>query len=186
MSQQDQSSSGAPAARIEALVTELEALSDEHAKAKAQELVGAVLDLHREGLARALELLSTSGEPGRALVEALARDGLVASLLVLHDLHPHPLEERVRSAIDTIRAHLGVQGATVELVEVQGGVARVRVERRAGHAATAQSLREAIEDAIREKAPDAAGVEIVGRIEPGRGEASLVQIHFGKTAGATP
>ena len=175
------------AARIEGLIVELEGLADERAREKAQQLVGAVLELHREGLERILELTRASGEPGRVLTEVLARDGLVSALLALHDLHPEPLEARVRHGIDSIRGHLGVQGATIELVGLFDSVARVRVERRAGHAATAQSLREAVEDAIREKAPDVAGVQIEGRIEPGRGEPSLVQLHLGvKAAGAAP
>ena len=72
------------AERIEALIQEVNEFSDPHARAIAEELVQALLDLYGEGLARILELTVQAGAPGYTLVESLASDDLVGSLLLLH------------------------------------------------------------------------------------------------------
>ena len=56
-----------------------------------------------------------------ALAEALAGDELVAHLLLLHGLHPVPLEERVRGALDEVRPYLDSHGGDVELLGVEDG-----------------------------------------------------------------
>ena len=70
--------------RIEALTQALEKTPDDATRADAQELVHAILELHGAGFARLLELMTSAGEPGRALLEAAARDDLVGSLLLLY------------------------------------------------------------------------------------------------------
>jgi hypothetical protein len=158
--------------RIEKLVAEIETL-DPLAQSRARELLEAVLDLHREGLSRAVELAKGAG-----LIDALARDPAFSALLLLHDLHPLGMEERARAAVDRVRAELGVQGCTVALVGVEEGVARVRLERREpGHAAAAEELRNAVRDAVLAEAPDAVDVRVEGQVAPGRGEAPpLIQL----------
>ncbi|MEW6277612.1 MAG: hypothetical protein AB1758_03235 [Candidatus Eremiobacterota bacterium] len=79
--------------RIEALVERLESQGPTPLVESARELVGRVLDLHREGLAVLLRQL----DPER--LRELARDPLVGHLLMLHDLHPDSAEERVRRAL---------------------------------------------------------------------------------------
>src|SRR5438105_12281966 len=102
--------------RIETLIVDLEGLSPP-AREKARELLAAVLQLHRAGLARMLELAA----PRRA---ELASDPLVSSLLVLHDLHPRGMAERVAGAVDRARGELA--GCTIEVLSVEQGRARVR------------------------------------------------------------
>ena len=90
--------------RVEAM------LADAEADPKAVELVRALTELYGEGLARIVAMTPDPRE--------LARDELVAQLLVLHDLHPVPLEDRVRRAL----AEVG--GA--ELVGIADGVVTLR------------------------------------------------------------
>jgi predicted deacylase len=162
--------------RIEKLVAEIETL-DPAAQSLARQLLEAVLDLHRDGLSRAVELARGAG-----LIDALARDPAFSALLLLHDLHPLPIEERAQAAVDRLRAELGVQGCTVELLGVEEGIVRVRLERGdPGHAGTAEELRSAVRDAVLSEAPDAVDVRIEGQLAPGRGEAQLVQL---RAAGA--
>ena len=157
--------------RIEELVATVETAGDPAAQANARELLQSVLELHRQGLSRMLEIA------GADLTAAFARDDLVSSLLLLHDLHPVELEPRVRAAVDRARSELAAEGCTVELIELIEGVARVRLERRTGgHYATAAGLHKALEETIWALAPDAAGVEIVGTVQPGKSEAALVQL----------
>ncbi|HXG13008.1 MAG TPA: NifU family protein [Gemmataceae bacterium] len=135
--------------RIEALVQALEELPDPTARDTAREMVRALLELHSAGLARLLELVAGVG--GQALLDRLARDDLVGSLLLLHGLHPVDLEARVRQALERVGSRLRAHGAEVELISLDGGTARLRL--RGGGASTA-ALRQAIEDALTEAAPD--------------------------------
>ena len=61
--------------------------------------------------------------------ERLADDDLVASLLVLHDLHPLDLDDRVRAALDSVRPYLGSHGGDVEVLDIDGdaGVVSLRM-----------------------------------------------------------
>jgi len=100
----------------------------------------------------------------------------VSAVLLLHDLHPLGLEERARAAVERARSHLAVEGCTVELLSVEGGIVRVRLDRSLGHHATAEEVRTALRDAVLGEAPDVAEVRIEGQVAPGRNESPLVQL----------
>jgi len=152
--------------RIEKLVAALEEL-DPAARACARELLAAVLQLHKAGLARVLEIAAH-------LQAELARDPLVSSLLVLHDLHPQPIEQRLASAVE--RARVELDGCSVELLSVEAGRARVRVDRGAGYHRAAEEVRAALRERLLAEAPDLEELAIEGRVEPGRSETALVQL----------
>lgn len=73
-------------ARIEGLIREIEASADPALRDAARDLTGALLDLHRAGLGRVFAILADAGAPGRAVLDACAKDEVVASLMALHDL----------------------------------------------------------------------------------------------------
>ncbi len=50
------------------------------------------------------------------LLDRLAADDLVASLLAVHGLHPYDVETRVARALDGVRPYLGSHGGDVELL----------------------------------------------------------------------
>src|ERR1700733_12633862 len=85
--------------RIEALVAELEAVSDPVVKATAKELVACVMDLNAAGFERVVEVAARFGDAGSRLMDGLTRDEAVSSLLILYGLHPQDLETRVRGAL---------------------------------------------------------------------------------------
>jgi hypothetical protein len=143
--------------RIEALLHEVERYADPAAREHTRELVQAVLGLHGAGLERILETVAAAGESGLATIDALGRDDLAGSLLLLHGLHPVDVETRVRQALDRVGQYVRSQGGHVELVGTVGGVVRLRLHARSSSAA---ALRSAVEEAIYAKAPDVAGVEI--------------------------
>jgi len=86
-------------ARLEGLLAELSSSSDSVLEQRAREVVATVLELHRRGLQRFLEL--TAGE--RTVREALAREPELSALLLLHGLHPVPLAERVATTLASLR-----------------------------------------------------------------------------------
>src|SRR5207244_3464059 len=92
--------------RLEGLTDDFERCPDPAVRARARELVQTILELHRVGLARIFAHLAGAGEPGRALVDMLARDELVASLLLLYGLHPLDFEARVVQTLEKVRPSL--------------------------------------------------------------------------------
>jgi len=153
--------------RIQALIGALENLADPQAREPAKELLQVVLDLHGTGLARLLELVSEAEEAGQKLLNALAKDEQVRALLLLHGVHPQDLESRVRKAVDTMRPFLGTQGIQIELSSVAEGKVRLRLQGNwQGQQLATEALRRELEEAIFEAAPDAAGIEIEGLVEP--------------------
>jgi hypothetical protein len=106
--------------RVEAAIGEVEA------DPKAMEAVQALVEMYGEGLARIVARVDA-----RELVE----DDLVEHLLLVHDLHPVPVEERVR----------GVLPDGVELASIENGVVRLRIDGKCG---------KSVDDAIRRVAPD--------------------------------
>jgi hypothetical protein len=101
----------------------------------ALEAVQAVVELYGEGLRR-------------IMAGAREEDELVAHLLVLHDLHPVPLEERVREAV----------GDRAEVVSVTGGVVRLRLLGGCGSAG--------VEEVVRAAAPDVEAVLVADAVAP--------------------
>ena len=131
------------------------------------ELVQALVDLYGEGLARIV-----AHDP--ACVAGVT-DELVSHLLLLHGLHPVPLEERVRGALDDVRPYLEQHGGDVELLGVEGGVARLRLQGTCnGCPSSTATLKTAIEDAIQRVAPDIEEIEAEGAVEP----SGLLQIEI--------
>ncbi len=147
--------------RVEDLLAEVEALPDAAGRDKAMEMVAALLDLYGEGLARVFSGL----DQGQAAT--MADDELVAHLLLLHDLHPVPAETRVREALEGVRPYLESHGGDVELVAVEDGVARLRLQGScSGCPSSTMTLKLAIEDAIYKAAPDISEVEAEGVAAP--------------------
>jgi hypothetical protein len=141
-------------ARIEALVSELSTL-DGPARAAARELVSAVLEVHRSGLTKLFEQLQKSPAARAACLD----DPVVTSLLLLHDIHPDPLEVRVRRALDDARVELR-GNASFELLAVHERQVRVCLTVHDSGASSARA-RQTAEDAICKLAPDALEVRFV-------------------------
>jgi Fe-S cluster biogenesis protein NfuA/nitrite reductase/ring-hydroxylating ferredoxin subunit len=153
-------------ARIETLLGEIEALTDPNARSKAAEMAQVLLELYGEGLARMMEVVAEGEDSGRAF-EVFAEDELVSHLLLLHGLHPLDVETRVVRALEEVRPYLQSHGGNVELLGIEEGVARVRMEGSCdGCPSSAVTLKLAIEEAVLKAAPDLEGIEAEGVTEP--------------------
>jgi len=158
----DDSQAREQVARIEGLLEDIDSLPDAGAREKATEVVAALLDVYGEGLARIVDRLSERQDQAE-LAAALSGDELVSQLLILHGLHPVPLEARVQAALDDVRPYLESHGGDVDLLGVEDGVARLRLEGSCdGCPSSAVTLKLAIEDAIHKRAPDVAAIEADG------------------------
>jgi hypothetical protein len=159
----DSRSVAAQQRRIEELIAALETLDDPPARESAQELLQVMLDLHTNGLARLLEIVSSAGAMDDAMLEAFERDASVSALLLLHGLHPQDLPTRVSRAVEKMRPLLGVQGIQIELLDAAEEAVRVKVAGRLqGKHNSVGELRQEIELAIFEAAPETMRVDIAG------------------------
>lgn len=151
---------------IESLVRKVQSLPDAGARDTALELVQNIMDLHAAGLERILQILS-SAEAGGPLLETIAGDALVSSLLLLHDLHPLDMETRVRRALE--RKEFQSRGASADLVGIRDGIIIVRIE-------GGPALKTAVEQAVVEAAPDAVSVVVEGGEAAHSGFVPLAQL----------
>jgi Fe-S cluster biogenesis protein NfuA/nitrite reductase/ring-hydroxylating ferredoxin subunit len=151
----------AAGARIDALLA-ASASGGTVVQERAEELVRLVADLYGAGLERVLDVLHEQGVLTDAVVDALAGDDLVASLLLVHGLHPYPVETRIERALAGVRPYLGSHGGDVELLGVTGeGVVRLRMLGSCdGCPSSSVTLKLAVEGAIEAAAPEMAGIEV--------------------------
>jgi len=148
---------------LDSLLREVEHWPDAKARDSLQRIVQSVLDLHRTGLERLLDHLAEAGERGAELRDECAQDEVIAGMLLLHDLHPLGLEERVGRALESVRPYLRSHGGNVELLEISDGVVRLRLEGSCHSCPSSTvTMQQTIEEAIYAKAPDVLGIEVEG------------------------
>jgi Fe-S cluster biogenesis protein NfuA/nitrite reductase/ring-hydroxylating ferredoxin subunit len=145
--------------RIQTLL-DASAASGAAARERAEQLVREVTDLYGVGMERML-LVAVAANP--ELAEAFTRDKLVASLLLVHGLHPHSVQRRVSDALDSVRPYLGSHGGDVHLTEVtDDGVVRLQFSGSCKSCPSSSvTLELAVEDAVRAAAPEIESIEVV-------------------------
>jgi Fe-S cluster biogenesis protein NfuA len=149
--------------RVQELSEAVDELPDPRARELCSELVSAVIAMYGDGLERIVAALAESGEPGAEILDRLTQDGAVSSLLLIHDLYPVDLHERVLEALNTVRPYMESHGGNVELVSLTDGIARLALQGSCnGCAASRATLEQAIEQALAEHAPDLSGLEVSG------------------------
>jgi Fe-S cluster biogenesis protein NfuA/nitrite reductase/ring-hydroxylating ferredoxin subunit len=129
---------------------------------RAEDLVRAVTDLYGAGLERLMDIVYDSGRLDEELLGLLAEDDLVASLLLVHGLHPHDVPTRVENALESVRPYLGSHGGDVELLEVSDeGAVRLRLLGSCdGCPSSSVTLELAVQDAIEAAAPEVTSIEV--------------------------
>jgi Fe-S cluster biogenesis protein NfuA/nitrite reductase/ring-hydroxylating ferredoxin subunit len=129
------------------------------ARERAELLVREVTDLYGAALMRMMRM-ALAADPG--LANRFAADDLVASLLLVHGLHPHDVERRVSDALDSVRPYLGSHGGDVSLLGVVDGVVRLQFQGSCKSCPSSSvTLELAVEDAVRAAAPEIESIEVV-------------------------
>src|ERR1700721_187706 len=130
------------------------------ARERAEQLVREVVELYGAGLARVVATIGDQADAG--MLDRLAADDLVASLLLVHGLHPHDVRRRVSDALDQVRPYLGSHGGDVHLLDIVGDTVQLQF---AGSCkscpSSAVTLELAVEDAIRAAAPEVSSIVVV-------------------------
>ena len=154
-------------ARIQELTERVDKIEDDWSRTAAEELTAAVVQLYGAGLERIVELLGEERSDGETPLDLLAGDDLVAGLMLIHDLFPVPVEQRVAEALERVRPYMDSHGGDVELLGVRDGVAYLRLEGSCRScAASSATLELAVRQALEEAAPDLIGMEVEGVAEP--------------------
>jgi len=143
-------------ARVEGLLADLSASSDPQLERSTREVLATVLELHRRGLTRLLEIAALSAKDR----EALARDARVGAMLLLHGLHPLSLDERVALAVERLRARFQDRLAEVLVQSLSGTVAVRLVPQARACGSTRATLKRDFEEALLAAAPDADSVSV--------------------------
>lgn len=167
--------------RVESLLEGVETLADPVARDMATDVAQALLDLYGEGLDRIVAAVADRDDG--TLAEALASDELVSHLLLLHGLHPVPLGARVRDALEEVRPYLASHDGDVELLGIEDGVVRLRLEGScSGCPSSRVTLKLAIEEAIHKAAPDVREIVAEGAVEEAPSPPGLVQLQMAPPA----
>jgi len=170
--------------RVQALLAELGTESPQVAD-RAEELVRQLMQLYGAALSRIVDATREVEGEASATLAKLVDDELVASLLVLHDLHPQALGDRVQAALDKVRPYLGSHGGSVEIVGIEDETVHIRMAGSCnGCPSSAVTLTYAIERAILEVAPEIARV-VADDLEEAPAS-SLIQIGDGAAAAIPP
>ncbi len=149
--------------RVQDLQERLDAAADPATRELADELVAAMLQMYGAGLERIMSALFAAGEEGERIAAGLADDELLATLLLIHDLHPVPLEDRVHEALERVRPYMESHGGNVEFLSLEHGIARIRLQGSCSDcSASSVTLELAIKQALEEMAPDLEGLEVEG------------------------
>jgi Fe-S cluster biogenesis protein NfuA/nitrite reductase/ring-hydroxylating ferredoxin subunit len=152
--------------RIQALL-DASAGSGTVVRERTERLAAELTDLYGAALER---IVAMTADAAPELVDRFAADDLVASLMLVHGIHPHDVERRIEDALDSVRPYLGSHGGDVALLGVvdsqDGPVVRLRfVGSCKSCPSSAVTLELAVEDAVRAAAPEIVSIEVVAAAE---------------------
>ncbi|MEU5598001.1 NifU family protein [Streptomyces sp. NPDC020298] len=154
----DEASLAARLARLDDLLEHLEETPGPTAR-EALEAVRALTEVYGEALARILDRAQAP------LAGEMAEDELLAHLMVLHGIHPEPVEVRVAREVERLGGELRERGGDLELVAVEGEVVRVRLAVK-GCGSSSAGILDAVREAVLGVAPELQAVEQVRDAPP--------------------
>jgi len=138
-------------------------------RAVATALQKALEALHRHVLVQIVRKLKASAE-GKELLFSLLDDPAVYASFLMHGIIKPDIHVRVVQALELVRPYIKSHGGDVELVRVEDQVAYVRLMGACtGCSMSAVTLRDGVEEAIKQHVPEIQCVEVVpDEVSPGR------------------
>jgi hypothetical protein len=121
----DDSQLRADSARMDQLLGELHDRVDPVAWQHIQQVMRCTVELYSQALAHTLDHARAAATEPAQFDARIGEDELVASLLVLHGLHPLSTEDRANHALALLCRHLGVADDAAVIVTIEDGVAHV-------------------------------------------------------------
>ncbi len=130
----------------------MENIEDEQTREEVFALLEGIDVLHRQALRRLLALTGNLG--GEGLVERIAQDPVVRTLLEIYDLPEADERTQVERALKEVYPYFRSHGGKLEVLGVEEGRVRVRLSGSCeGCPGTATTLKRVVEEALREGFP---------------------------------
>lgn len=160
---------------VDRAVAEIDAL-DLPLRAKALALKAAIEAFHKGGLTTIVKTLQADPR-GKELLFTLVDEPHVHALFAMHGLVRADLATRVARVIEMVRPFLQSHGGDVTLVAVRDSRAVVRLAGNCqGCSMSSVTLRNTVEESLKEHVPEIEGVEVVPDAPAGPGEPAVFQI----------
>lgn len=153
--------------RIDDLLKQIDRFKDPQAQTQTRLIVQALMDFHGAAIERMLERIAASDESELHTIDSIAKDDLVAALLLLYGLHPLDLESRVRQGLRKALPYIHSHGGDVELLGIEESVVRLRLHGSChGCPSSAQTLKQTIEESILNIAPEISAIQVEDAMLP--------------------
>jgi Fe-S cluster biogenesis protein NfuA len=148
--------------RLQELIEQIQTQSNPAARTLLQECLQSLLAFYGEGLSRILDQIHANGPDGKKILDRLLKDPTISALLLIHGLHPVPLEMRLRGALEKVRPYMQSHGGNIELLSLENEVAQIRLQGTCKTCpSSAVTLELAVRRAVEEACPDLAGFEVL-------------------------
>jgi hypothetical protein len=165
----------AESSQIEHLLDELRSLVPEPVFHRVEDVIGRIVRMYGAGIARAVGHARTAGVDDRRYDELCCDDDLLASLLLLHGMHPRTAQQRIEAALVVLCTELGLPAGALVLESLADNAVILRASGALGGGAMASRVAEGIVHRVVEAAaPEVASIEIAGLPVPR--DPTLVQI----------
>jgi Fe-S cluster biogenesis protein NfuA len=165
----DNNAGGSPAdsrqmaRRLQELIEQIEKQPNPASRALLQDCLQSLLAFYGEGLSRIVGHIQGANGEGQAVLDRLLQDPAVSGLLLIHGLHPVPLETRLHGALEKVRPYMQSHGGNIELLGLENEVARVRLQGTCKSCPSSTiTLELAVRHAVEEACPDLLGFEVEG------------------------
>jgi Fe-S cluster biogenesis protein NfuA len=142
--------------RLDDILRQLEQIPG-HTADLAMEAVETLTEVYGEALRRVVAHAAESPQ----VLASFTRDELVSHLLLLHAVHPDPLEVRVARAVDDLLPHLRSQGAAARLTDMRDGVVQLTVSSGScGSCGSTAELHDLVREHVLTMAPELSRVDV--------------------------
>lgn len=153
------------AEQVDQAVREVQKLETD-GRTKAMDLKLAIEAFHKAGLTKMVQRLKDDPR-GKELLFELVDDPLIYMMFSMHGIVRADLTTRVVRVLEMVRPYMQGHGGDVELAEVRGDTVFVRLHGACnGCSMSAVTLREGVEEALKNNIPAVKNVEVVAN-EPG-------------------
>ncbi len=148
--------------KLQDLIGRVDRMPDADARALVEELLQAVMQLHGRGLRQMLEIARPPDGAEARVYAGLLNDPTLRGLLLIHDLHPASLEERMQQALAKVLPYIKSHGGDVQILGLEDGTVRLRLQGTCQTCpSSAVTLDLAVRAAFEEFCPDLVGFEVV-------------------------
>jgi Fe-S cluster biogenesis protein NfuA/nitrite reductase/ring-hydroxylating ferredoxin subunit len=160
---------------VDRAVAEITSL-DPPLRAKALALKAAIEAFHKGGLTTIVKRLKADPR-GKEILFELVDEPHVHALFSMHGIVRADITTRVARVIEMVRPYMQSHGGDVTLVEVRDQKAFVQLSGSCnGCSMSAATLRDTVEESLREHVPEIEGVEVVPSEPEATAEPAVVQI----------